>query len=71
MGNEELAIIWENDEATIEQQEADDAEISLHALVGSKGPQTIKVKAHIKNRPVKVLVDSGSTHNFVSQGLVK
>ncbi|KAA8524177.1 hypothetical protein F0562_010393 [Nyssa sinensis] len=42
------------------------AEITLHAFSGWKGPRTMKLQAFIGKQPVTVLVDSGSSHNFVS-----
>eukprot|EP00253_Pinus_taeda_P026508 PITA_26508 len=41
--------------------------ISLHALVGISSPQTLKIRGFIKHRPIVVLIDSGSTHNFIHQ----
>ena len=34
-------------------------------------PQTLKIKGHIKNNNVIVLINSGSTHNFVNVNLAK
>ena len=39
--------------------------ISLNALTGFSAPQTLKLISYIKNREVIILVDSGSTHNFI------
>jgi hypothetical protein len=39
--------------------------ISLHALTGFSAPQTLKLIGYIKHRKVIILVDSGSTHNFI------
>jgi hypothetical protein len=39
--------------------------ISLHALVGFSTPQTLKLIGYIKHMKVIILVDSGSTHNFI------
>jgi len=39
--------------------------ISCNALVGITTPQTLKIEGHIKNKKVIVLIDSGSTHNFI------
>jgi hypothetical protein len=39
--------------------------ISLNALTGFSAPQTLKLIGYIKHRKVIILVDSGSTHNFV------
>lgn len=41
--------------------------ISLHALAGISSPQTLKIRGFIKHHPVVVLIDSGSTHNFIHQ----
>ena len=41
--------------------------ISLHDLVGISSPQTLKIRGFIKHRPVVVLIDSGSTYNFIHQ----
>eukprot|EP00253_Pinus_taeda_P015921 PITA_15921 len=45
----------------------DEPVISLHALAGISSPQTLKIRGFIKHRPVVVLIDSGSTHNFIHQ----
>lgn len=45
--------------------------MSLHALTGSKGDVTLKIQGVLKDKKISILVDSGSTHNFVSQNLVK
>ena len=39
--------------------------ISCNALVGITTPQTIKIEGQIKKKKVIVLIDSGSTHNFI------
>jgi len=39
--------------------------ISCNALTGITTPQTIKIEGHIKKKKVIVLIDSGSTHNFI------
>jgi hypothetical protein len=39
--------------------------ISLNALIGFSTPQTLKIIGYIKHRKVIILVDSGSTHNFI------
>ncbi|GJR93699.1 reverse transcriptase domain-containing protein [Tanacetum coccineum] len=46
------------------------AEISFHAISGSINPQTIRLPGKIKNKEVVVLIDGGSTHNFIDQALV-
>jgi hypothetical protein len=39
--------------------------ISLNALIGFSTPQTLKLIDYINHRKVIILVDSGSTHNFI------
>jgi hypothetical protein len=39
--------------------------ISLNALTSICTPQTLKIINYIKNWKVIILVDSGSTHNFI------
>jgi hypothetical protein len=39
--------------------------ISLNALTGFSAPQTLKIIGYIKHRKVIILVNSGSTHNFI------
>jgi hypothetical protein len=41
--------------------------ISLHALTSIYAPQTLKLIGYIKHRKIIVLIDSGSTHNFIQQ----
>lgn len=41
-------------------------EITLHALTGWDAPTTMRLRADIGNRHLLALVDSGSTHNFIS-----
>jgi hypothetical protein len=42
-----------------------------HALFDISTPKTLKIQRYIKNKKVIVLMDSGSTHNFVSYKLEK
>jgi hypothetical protein len=45
--------------------------ISLNALNGFSSPQTLKLIGYIKHRKVIILVDSGSTHNFIHRRIAK
>ncbi|KAA8522007.1 hypothetical protein F0562_012679 [Nyssa sinensis] len=49
----------------------DRPEISLHAISGSRAPETMRVRGTIGRISTTVLVDSGSTHNFISEVLAK
>ena len=46
---------------------SDEPVILLHALAGISSPQTLKIRGFLKHRPIVVLIDSGSTHNFIHQ----
>eukprot|EP00253_Pinus_taeda_P024850 PITA_24850 len=50
---------------------SDDPVISLNALAGISSPQTLKIRGFLKHRPVIVLIESGSTHNFIHQKIAE
>ncbi|VFQ65141.1 unnamed protein product [Cuscuta campestris] len=45
-------------------------EVSFHAITGTMHPQTIRLMGKIGNKQVMVIVDGGSTHNFIEHSLV-
>jgi hypothetical protein len=45
--------------------------ISCNALAGIRTPQTLNIEGYIKNKKVIVLIDFGSTHNFIHYKLAK
>jgi len=45
--------------------------ISCHALADIVTPQTLKIQGYIKNKKVTILIDLGSTHNFINYKLEK
>jgi hypothetical protein len=45
--------------------------ISLNALTSFSAPQTLKLIGYIKHRKVIILVDSGSTHNFIHRHIAQ
>ena len=47
------------------QEEKLEAEITLYALVGSPSPGTMRVKGKILRECLIILLDSGSSHNFI------
>lgn len=46
-------------------------EISLHALIGSMNPKTMRVLGKIGGQKVVILIDSGSTHNFLDPSIAQ
>lgn len=47
------------------------AEISFYAILGKSAGTTMKLQGNIGSREVLILVDSGSTHNFVAKNIVE
>jgi hypothetical protein len=45
--------------------------ISIHALSGSPNQKTMRFVGHICGRAVVILVDTGSTHNFMDPSVVQ
>jgi hypothetical protein len=45
--------------------------ISCNALAGINTPQTLNIEGYIKKKKVIVLIDYGSTHNFIHYKLAK
>ena len=62
-------VIEEESELTEESEES--AEITLCALLGSTSPSTMRVVACINGKKAVVLIDTGSTHNFLDYELAK
>jgi hypothetical protein len=55
--------VQENYEETIE------LEIMLHALTGWIAPKTMQIATRIGSHDVVILINNGSTHNFISERL--
>lgn len=50
-----------------EPEELGKLEISIHAIIGKQNDRTMQLTAIINNWLLLILVDFGSTHNFVSR----
>ena len=64
----ELKEVTRNSKPGMQHQE--DAEITLYALSGTPTSGTIKVIGRIKQKFFVILIDLGSTHNFIDATLV-
>ena len=51
--------------------EDDTPKISLAANIVISQPQTLKLKGHVKNNNVSIVIDISSTHNFINVNLAK
>ena len=51
------------------QEELRKPEIKLHALTGWSAPKTMQIAIRIDAHDVIILIDSRSTHNFISEHL--
>ena len=60
-----------SEEGVVVQKEEDSPVISLHALFGTTGYNTMRMQGQIRNQLVNILIDSGSTHNFVDPKVIK
>jgi hypothetical protein len=71
----ETPLVSESPESTDITPPSDPPEvepvISLNALTGFFAPQTLKLIGYIKHRKVIILVDSGSTHNFIHRRIAQ
>nr|XP_023903579.1 uncharacterized protein LOC112015403 [Quercus suber] len=52
------------------QDEEAEPEITLYALVGSPNPGRMRVKGKVNSVSLVILVDSGSTHNFIDATVI-
>ncbi|KAD5961022.1 hypothetical protein E3N88_12495 [Mikania micrantha] len=64
--DETVPVVIEDSEA----EEDDLAKISLHAIFGKSHMTTMKLNGLLGTTEVLILIDSGSTHNFISKTLV-
>ncbi|KAK4278405.1 hypothetical protein QN277_016256 [Acacia crassicarpa] len=46
------------------------AKISLHAILGRNSTSTLHFKGVINSKTILILIDNGSSHNFISKSLL-
>jgi len=63
----------ENEEVLLEPKGGvgKELELSLHAMEGSSSPRTIRLLGHVNKKLVSILLDTGSTHNFIDPRVVQ
>ena len=69
-GDVEVGFDSEEYDEVIEVHKAE-PKITLNALLGSLSPKTMRVISKINNYKAVVLLDIGSTHNFLDWNLAK
>jgi hypothetical protein len=57
----------DNDTTDLEEPASDSSHISLHVIAGVRTSETMQVHITLGGATLLVLLDSGSTHNFVSE----
>ncbi|GAV73312.1 hypothetical protein CFOL_v3_16798 [Cephalotus follicularis] len=55
------------DEDSCEEEVEEISEVSLHALAGQVNHQTLRLTGNFKEHKLQVLIDGGSTHNFMQE----
>lgn len=72
---EEDIEVLEEEEPAMEEENTEESnlspQMSVHALDGTVDYRTMRVKRSIKGKMVHVLVDSGSTHNFMDVNVAR
>ena len=58
-------------DGSVQSNHNEDVEITLYALTGTPTHGTMRVKGRINGSRLVILIDTGSTHNFVDASLVK
>ena len=55
----------------VQPEELESLEIPLHAISGDHAPDTMRVVGQVQETPMTVLLDSRSSHNFISESLAR
>jgi len=75
IGTEEYEENEEEEEEILLESKGDkrklDPEISLQAMEGTTSPRTIRLLGLVNRKPVSILSDTGSTHNFMDPSVVQ
>ena len=55
---------------SVQSNQNEEVEINLYALTGTPTPGTMRVKGRVNGDRLVILIDTGSTHNFVDVSLI-
>lgn len=70
VGHQCKKLFWlelaDPDDENADHKDVQEPEISLHPITGQKSARTMQLLALMKGQALLSLVDSGSTHNFIS-----
>lgn len=61
----------EEEEEALEVEALENCAISLQALNGTMGYQTLRLKGFTEQQPVEIFIECGSTHNFINEYTTK
>lgn len=64
-----VEIMDQRDEADLNES-VTTTEISFHAFAGTFNPRTIRMTGWLQGRPLLILINSGSTHNFIQESVM-
>lgn len=64
-----VEFLESSEEETKTEVAGEEIEISMHALSGSFNPRTIRLAKSIEGQQLSILIDSGSTHNFIQRSV--
>lgn len=65
----EQGCCQEEEQLDLTSEEERTKEISLQALAGTFNPRTLCLKGSVRGRELTILIDSGSTHNFIQDSV--
>nr|GMC89167.1 Transposon Ty3-G Gag-Pol polyprotein [Ipomoea batatas] len=75
--NRALLLFCSEDEAVAEQNETVDDQFlsgdisSLNSMAGPGTPRSLRLQGLIDGKPIRVLIDGGSTHNFIQPAVAE
>jgi hypothetical protein len=61
----------DEDTASITSKSQSFLALSAHAVNGTEGPRTMRMQGRIQDIPIVILIDSGSSHTFLSKHVAR